>query len=251
MWDWFSDLAEGTLEWFQEKLGETWGNIIGQVLRVLIYVVGVVAVGVSWLGAQVLNLALGFFWGETLIPGYGGEVFALVADIIAGVFVLGDIRDLFKYGIWRPFITGQGPWWLNLTLFVVTLIGLIPIFGDIFKGLVKIIKSGGKGMLKVLIKLLGKDLAERLLRRLGVEIGEELGERLARELGRELADRMIRELGEAAAEELLEKLGKEALQKLAQELSPTIINKLVGELGENPQTPRRNPRRQGDRENRR
>ena len=232
LWDWFSDLAESTLEWFQEKLGETWGNIIGHILRGLIYVVGVVAVGVSWLGAQVINLVWGFIWGETLIPGYGGEVFALIADIIAGVLVWGDLRDLFKYGIWRPFITGEGPWWLNLTLFVVTLIGLVPIAGDIFKGIVKIIKTGGKGAAKTLVKLLGEELAERILRRLGIEIGEGVVDRLAREVGQELAERMVRELGAEAAEALLEKLGKETLQKLAQELSPTAVNKLLGELGE-------------------
>ena len=232
LWDWFSDLAESTLEWFQEKLGRTWGNIIGHILRTLIYTAGVVAVAVAWTGAQVVNLVWGFIWGETAIPGYGGEVFAVIADIVAGVLVYGDIRDLFKYGIWRPFITGEGPWWLNLTLFVVTLIGLIPLFGDIFKGVVKIIKTGGKGTIKALIKLLGRDLAERILRRLGIEIVEEATERLAREVGQELAERMVRELGEEAAEALLEKLGKESLEKLARELSPTAINKLVGELGE-------------------
>jgi len=232
MWNWFSDLAESTLEWFQEKLGAVWGNIIGHILRGLIYVVGVLACGVAWVGAQVINIVYGFLWGETAIPGYGGGFFAFIADVIAGVLIIGDIRDLFKYGIWRPFITGEGSWWLNLTMVILTVVFMIPVAGDILKVIVKGLKSGGKGVLKLLVKMLGKELAERIMRRIGIEVAEEFLERLTLEVGEELAKRMIRELGEEGAEELLERLGKETIQHLGREISPPLMRDLADELGE-------------------
>jgi len=231
VWDWFSDLAEGTLEWFQEKLGETWGNIIGHILRGIIYVVGVVAVAALWVGAQVINIIWGFLWGETAIPGYGGGFIAFVFDVVAGVLIYGDIRDLFKYAIWRP-LWGEGPWWLNVAMIVVTLIGLIPVGGDIFKAIVKGAKKGGKGSIKLLIMIFGEELVERIMRKLGMEVAEGLAERLGREVGEELAERMIRELGEEGAEELFERLGKEAIKQLGEELTPTVIKRLADELGE-------------------
>jgi hypothetical protein len=232
LWSWFSDLAESTLEWFQEKLGRVWGNIIGHILRSIIYVVGVVVCGVAWLGAQVINLVWGFIWGETAIPGYGGGFFNFVGDIIAGILVVGDIRDLFKYGLWRPFITGEGPWWLNLGMFILTVLFLIPFYGDIGKIIVKALKGGGKGALRLLARVFGEEFVERILRRFGIDLAQEFAERLAREVGAELAERMIRELGEEGAEELLERLGKDTIQQLAEEVSPTVIRDLADELGE-------------------
>jgi hypothetical protein len=232
LWDWFSDLAEGTLEWFQEKLGEVWGNIIGQILRAIIYVVGVIVCEVAWVGAQVINLVWGFIWGETAIPGYGGGLFNFIGDIVAGIIFYGDIRDIFKYFIYRIFINEEGPLWLNIVLGILSVVFLIPIFGDIGKIIVKAIKGGGKSAFKVLAKLLGEELAERIMRKLGIELAEEFAERLAREVGKELAERMIRELGTEGAEELLERLGNEAIQRLGREISPTLMRDLANELGE-------------------
>lgn len=231
LWNFFDDLAQRTLEWFQEKLGRVWGNIIGGILAGIIYVVGVVVCGVAWLGAQVINLVWGFLWGETAIPGYGGGVFAFIADVIAGVLVYGDIRDIFKYWIWRP-LWGEGPWWLNLLMGAVALLGIIPVVGDGLKALIKALKAGSKTALKWLAKLVGEELAERIARALGEEAAERIGRRLAEELGDEVAGKLIRELGAEAAEELLERLGADALGKLAQDLSGATIQRLADEIGE-------------------
>ncbi len=205
LWDVFSNWAQSVLEWFQEKLGRIWGSIIGGILAALIYVVGVVVAAVAWVLAQVVNLVWGFLWGETAIPGAGGGVVAFIGDLIAGILIYGDVRDIIKYGLIRP-LQGEGPWWFNLTMVVIAAIGLIPVFGDIFKAVKarKLLKAGLK----------------------------EIAERLVKELGRELADKLMKEVGEEAAEELLEKLGKEALQKAAADLSGSAIKEIIEKLGE-------------------
>ncbi len=231
LWNFFDDLAQRTLEWFQEKLGRVWGNIIGGILAAIIYVVGVVVCAVAWLGAQIINLVWGFIWGETAIPGYGGGVFAFIADVIAGVLVYGDVRDIFKYWIWRP-LRGDGPWWLNLLLGSLALVGLIPLVGDGLKALIKALRAGSKAALKTLAKLVGEELAERIAKALGEEAAERIARRLIEELEEETARKLIREVGAEAAEELLEQLGKDALKKLAQDLSGEAIQRLTRELGE-------------------
>ncbi len=231
LWNFFDDLAQRTLEWFQEKLGRVWGTIIGGILAAVIYVVGVVVCAAAWLGAQVINLIWGFLWGETAIPGYGGGVVAFIADVIAGVLVYGDVRDVFKYWIWRP-LWGEGPWWMNLLMGAVAFLGLIPFFGDGLKAIIKALKGGSKTALKWLAKLIGEELAERIARALGEEVAERIARRLTEELGEELAGKLIREVGAEAAEELLEQLGKEALKALAKDLSAATIKRLLEELGE-------------------
>jgi hypothetical protein len=79
---------------------------------------------------------------------------------------------------------GEGPWWLNLLLGLLAFVGLIPLIGDLLKGILK----GGKSLAKLGLK------------------------RLIKEPGQELAERLARQVGEEVALDLLDKLGKEALR---------------------------------------
>lgn len=72
-------------------------------------------------------------WGETAFSDvWGGKVVAILGDIIAGVFVVGDIRDVIKYWFVDPF-TSDWPWWANAIMGGVAFLGLIPVYGDILK----------------------------------------------------------------------------------------------------------------------
>jgi hypothetical protein len=203
LWDFFDDLADSVLEWMQEQLGEVWGTIIGGLCWLIIEAVNVIVCAVAWVGAQLVNLIWGFLWGETAIPGYGGGFFAFVADVIAGVLVYGDVRDIIKYWIVYP-LMGEGPWWLNLLLGALAVVGLVPLLGDGLKAILK----GVRALTKTTMR------------------------RLIRELGEEVAQKLVREVGEDVATDLLDRLGAEALQRLAGDMTGDAIRHLIDDFGE-------------------
>lgn len=152
-----------------------------------------------------INLCTGFLWGEAISEDYGGKWFAFAGDVIAGLVVFGDLRDIFKWGLWKPFIMGEG--WTNENWLMIGLavIGLIPLLGDIGKGVVKY----------------GKTLTRAA------------AERLVKELGPTLAERLVKELGEKGAIKLVEDLGADVVRKLVQHVAPSTVKALVDELGPN------------------
>lgn len=230
LWGFFDDLADRVLEWFQEKLGRVIGNIIGGILWLFIEVFGAVFSSGVWLLAQVVNLVWGFIWGETAIPGYGGGFFAFLGDLIAGILVYGDIRDIFKY-LYR-LMTGKGPRWLNVLLILVAAIGIIPLFGDGLKALIKVLlKRGLKTAAEELAELIGERLAKELIEEVGEKAAKEITEELVDEVGEEVAKKLIRELGGGVARELVQNLGGKTVKRLAEELGGEAIKDLSDDLG--------------------
>ena len=233
VWDFFSDLATSTLEWFQQTLGDFWGSIVGGILAGIIYVFGALAVAVCWIVAQVINLVWGFIWGEVAIDVPGGFVFMLIGDIVAGILVYGDLRDIFKHVILK-WIRGEEITWVDWTIAgislvsaILTLVG-VGVLLDFVKGIFKAgLKSAAKTVLKELAKELGEELAERFLR----EVGEEAAERLLRELGGPLLRQLIEEFGERGVKELVEALGERAVKELSAELGAATLKQLWDALG--------------------
>ncbi len=182
-----------------------------------------------WVGKQLVNVVWGFVWGEPVFTDiWGAEFFTFLGDLIAGILVWGDIRDIVKYWIIYP-LQGKGPWWLNVLLGGVAILGIIPIIGDGFKAVVKqLLKRFLKTAVRELTEKLGKELAERLVK----ELGEEAAQKLVEDLGAELVQKLAQELSAQAIQELAEKLGKETLEKLAAEVGGKAIQQLVAEGGE-------------------
>ncbi len=232
LWDFFDDLADRVLEWFQEKLGKVLGNIIGGILWLIIEAVGVVVCAAAWRGAQVINLIWGFIWGETAIPGYGGGFFAFLGDLIAGVIVIGDVRDILKYLIINPLL-GKGPWWFNLLMIGIAAIGIIPLFGDGLKAIVKqMFKSGVKSALKELAEIIGEEIAKKLIKEVGEEAAKELAEELVEKVGKELAQKLVKDMTGQAARELIEEVGAKTVKRLLEEVSGPVIKSLYDDLGQ-------------------
>jgi len=174
-----------------------------------------------WFGKSLVNLVWGFIWGETAFPdAWGAGVISFIGDVIAGVLVYGDVRDIVKWGLIKPIFMGEGYGWLNGLMIGFSLIGLIPLVGDA-------IKIGGKATMKALVSRLGREIAERLVR----ELGEEVMDRLVRELGEEVVERMVRELGPEAFARLVKEVGEQALKEMAERLGADLLAALAKELG--------------------
>lgn len=229
VWGFFSDLATSTLQWFQSTLGNFWGSIVGGFLAGILYVFGAIAVAVCWVVAQVINLVWGFIWGEVAIDVPGGFIFMLIGDIVAGILVYGDIRDIFKHVILK-WIMGEPITWVDWTIAgislvsaILTLVG-VGVLLDIVKGIFKGgLKAAAKSILKELAKELGEELAERFLR----EVGEEAAERMLRELGGPLLRQLLEQFGERGLKELMEQLGEQTVKRLAEELGAATLKTLV------------------------
>jgi len=184
-----------------------------------------------WILGNTLNLLWGFIWGETLFPDlWGAGVFAFIGDLVAGVLIIGDIRDIVKYLIY--WAIGKVPWWFALGMIVIAAIGIIPVYGDVIKAIVKglfkkLLKEGLSAVAKEILERLGKELGERLIK----EVGEETAEKLLRELGEDTLKKLSGELGGQAIKDLVEHLGADVVKKLAQELGGTAIKDVVEHLG--------------------
>lgn len=233
IWDFFSGLAEDVLAWFQSALGDVVGSIIGGILAFVVYAVGAIVVALAWVGAQLVNLVWGFIWGEVAIDVPGALVFAIIGDIIAGILVYGDLRDIFKHVILK-WIMGEEITWVDWLIagmaaasLILTLVG-VGLIIDVVRGIVKGgLKAATKSILKELAEQIGQELAERLVR----EFGEEGAERLLRELGPELLRELTEGLGEQGLKELVEEFGERGVRELAESLGTQTLKELAGELG--------------------
>ena len=219
---------EADKSWWEEALSAI-SSFIGELWNGLVSIFKAIGNAFLWIGKQLINLVWGFIWGEVVFDDvWGAEFFAFLGDLIAGIVVYGDIRDIIKYLIVYP-IMGKGPWWLNLLLASVAVLGIIPLFGDALKASVKaLLKRLFKTAAKELAEKLGKEIAERLI----AELGEEATERLVQELGEDLVKKLAQDLSGQAIQELSEKLGKETLEKLSADLGGQAIQKLAQDLGE-------------------
>lgn len=206
--------AEEAIKPWYQKLGE-W--IVDSVVTVF----SAIGSFFVWLGKSIVNLVWGFIWGETAFPeAWGGDFLAFVGDVIAGILVYGDIRDVVKWGLIKPIFMGEGFSWLNLFMIGVSLLGLIPFVGDILKG---VAKPG----IKQLFKKLGKELLEKLLK----ELGEKAAKELIEEVGEEVIEKLAKELGEDALVQLIKELGEKGFKELVQKLGPDLVVQLSKELG--------------------
>jgi Mg/Co/Ni transporter MgtE len=204
---------EAIKPWYEKAWDFIVGAVIGFFSAVLDFVV--------WFLKTVVNLVWGFIWGETAFPdAWGGEVVAFIGDLIAGVLVYGDIRDIVKWGIIKPFIMGEGFGWLNLLMMGISLLGVIPLVGDAFKAI-------SKGGVKVLVKRLGKEAAERLVKK----IGKEAAEKLAKELGEDGFIRLVKAFGEDGLKEVVQKLGADLVAQLAKELGEKALKEALEKFG--------------------
>jgi hypothetical protein len=222
----YDDAAKEAIKpWWRKLLEWVWGALKGLFWAYVDLWV--------WQVQTMANIVWGFIWGEAVFPdAWGAGVVVFVADLAAGVLVIGDIRDVLKWGLINPFIRGQGWSWLNTLMLGASLFGIIPLIGDVTK-------AGAKAGIKALVKTLGKELTERLLREIGEEalerllkeVGEETLEKLARELGEEGFARLVKELGEETFKELAQKLGPDLLAKLAKGLPPEMLKEAAQKLG--------------------
>ena len=185
-----------------------------------------IASAVAAVMLSVANFCFGFLWGDPISEDYGGKWWAFAGDVVAGLLIFGDIRDLFKWGIWKPFVMGEGWTWENTLNIVMALIGLIPIIGDLRKG-----KKGFDLLIKTTRKTLVTKLGDKLAERLIGELGEEAALELAEKLGKEAIEKLLKSLDGKALKALSDELGPELLKKLAADLEGSAIKKLATELG--------------------
>lgn len=178
------------------------------------------------IGKQVANLLSGFVTGEPRYPEVGGgAIVAFIGDVLAGLVFYGDIRDIGKY-IWK-WIEDDEPWWVCLIVIVLSLIGLVPVWGDaikiIGKGILKFVKS----LLKSSLKGVGKQFGEKLI----AELGDELAEWALKQLGPETLNKLAAELGEEGAVAALKILGPDTIKKMVDELGVDGAISLIKDLG--------------------
>lgn len=159
---------------------------------------------------QVVNLLWGVVWGEPWfpdVPGAGGVSF--IGDLLAGIFVVGDIRDVLKYWFVRPF-TSDDPWWFNAGMGLLSLAGIFPGLGDIVKVL-------GKAGLKALVKQTLEEATQKAVR----EGLDETGQQVAREA----AEKALAE----SLQRIIAALGEDAARKLLQDVSPEVAERLISD----------------------
>jgi predicted Zn-dependent protease with MMP-like domain len=186
----------------------------------------------AWIGKQVVNLLWGFIWGETVFDDVAGAgVVSFIGDLLAGVFIVGDVRDIIKWWFIMPWTTDY-PWWFYALMGGIAIVGIIPFIGDIGKGflkglLKKFVKEATEEALEALVAKLGKEGAERLVK----ELGEQEAKALVARLGADVVTQLLKDLSPAAIKELETQLGKETLAQLAKQLSGAEIQRLVAEAG--------------------
>jgi Mg/Co/Ni transporter MgtE len=185
-----------------------------------------VATAIAAVAMAIANFCFGFLWGDPIDERWGGKWFAFAGDVIAGLLIFGDLRDLFKWGIWKPFVMGEGWTWENTMNILLALYGLIPIIGDLRKG-----KKGFDLLVKTTRKELVSQVGDTLAERLVKDLGEEAALGLVNKLGKDAIEKLLKSLDGKAIEALSNGLGPELLKRFAAELEGTAIKKLVDDLG--------------------
>lgn len=209
-------ITEALKSWY-EKL---WDWVIDAISAFF----GAVADFFVWLGKSIVNLVWGFIWGETAFPeAWGAGVIAFIGDLVAGVLVFGDIRDIFKWGFWKPVVMGEEWTWLNGMMIGLGLFGIVPIWGDVAKAV-------GKGA-KALMKDLGERIARELLEEFAERGGTEIVERLVKDLGAETVKGLTEKLGAKGFRELIETFGEKGVKDLVTEIGAEATSKLAKEFG--------------------
>jgi len=166
----------------------------------------------EWAFKNDANLIWGFVWGEPLFDEvWGAGAVAFIGDFLGGLIFWSDIRDIYKYGFFKPFILGEGSFPENLPYVIIAAVGLIPWAGDVLK----LFKRPLARLLDPLFEKILKEIAERIVKR-----------KLAKLVEAEVAERLVKELGTQEAERLVKQL-------LEGGLSPRQIQNLVEELGAN------------------
>ncbi|UZK70299.1 DNA/RNA non-specific endonuclease [Sphingomonas sp. S1-29] len=209
-------ITEALKSWY-EKLWDWLVDVIGTIL-------GAIGDFIVWIGKTIVNILWGFIWGEAVFPeAWGAGAIVFIADIVAGVLVYGDVRDIFKWGFWKPVVMGEGYGWLNALMIGLALLGIIPLVGDIAKAF-------GKGA-KALMKELGEKITRELLQEFAERGGMEVVERLVKDLGAEAVKELTEKLGAKGFRELVEGLGEKGLKELVSEIGAEATARLAKEFG--------------------
>ncbi len=214
----YNDAIIEALKAWYEKL---WDWLVSAVKAIF----GAIADFFVWVGKTIVNIVWGFIWGEAVFPeAWGAGAIVFIADVVAGLLIYGDIRDLFKWGVWKPLIKGEEWTWLNTLMITLSLVGVIPLFGDA-------IKISGKAGIKVLVKELGERLARELIEEFAEHGGKEIVERLVKDLGTDTIKELTERLGARGFRELLEEFGEKGVKELVEEIGAEAVGRLAKEFG--------------------
>ncbi|WP_446399410.1 hypothetical protein [Coleofasciculus sp. C1-SOL-03] len=220
---------EADKSWWEEALSAI-GSFLSDLWDGIVGVFEAIGDALLWVGKQLVNLVWGFIWGEVVFDDvWGAEVVAFIGDFIAGVLIIGDIRDIVKWGFIKPVLFGEGYSTENWLMIGIAAFGLIPLIGDagkVVKGIKALLKGGAKQIAQELAEKLGKEIADRLLK----EFTEEVAERLLKELGPELLKDLVEQLGERTLKELVEQFGEAGVKELAETLGVNGLKELIDKL---------------------
>lgn len=190
----------------------------------------------EWQANTSLNIIWGFIWGEPLFDEvWGAGILAFIGDFLGGLIFWSDIRDMYKYSFFKPFVLGDGSFPENLPYVLIAAAGLIPGFGDALK-LFK--KPLGRWLApsfeRLWNKVWGEILSRIAKRKLSKLVGAPTAEKLIKELGSEEAEKLVKQLQEARLsgaqiQNLVEELGAKEVKALSDTFAddPAIIKDLL------------------------